>query len=67
MSSRNEVNVKRVDDDEVEIDLLELFTELLNHWRQILLSAILVGAIALCYTVFMVTPLYTSTSILYVL
>lgn len=54
-------------DDEMEIDLLELFFELLAHWKMIALSAVLAGAIALSASLFLMTPKYESTSALYVL
>lgn len=50
-----------------EIDLLELFFEVLNHWKMILLSAILVGVIGFVVSKFLLTPQYESTSQLYVL
>lgn len=53
--------------DEIEIDLRELFFELLMHWKMIVLSTALVGAIALVISMFLITPLYESTSELYVL
>lgn len=53
--------------DEMEIDLRELFFELLEHWKLIVLSTIMVGAIALVVSIFLITPMYESTSELYVL
>lgn len=53
--------------DEIEIDLRELFFELLVHWKVILLSTVMVGVIALVVSVFLITPQYESTSALYVL
>lgn len=53
--------------DEIEIDLRELFFELLMHWKVILLSTVMVGAIALVVSLFLITPQYESTSALYVL
>lgn len=53
--------------DEIEIDLRELFFELLIHWKVILLSTIMVGAIAFVISFFLITPQYESTSALYVL
>jgi capsular polysaccharide biosynthesis protein len=50
-----------------EIDLMELFFEILDHWKMVLLSTILVAAMAYMYNKYMVTPLYESTSQLYVL
>ncbi len=54
-------------EDEIEIDLGALLFELLNHWKMILLSTVLVGVIAFVISVFLITPLYESTSELYVL
>lgn len=53
--------------DEMEIDLLDLFLELLDHWRMILLSTVLVALMAFCISEFIITPQYESTSELYVL
>jgi capsular polysaccharide biosynthesis protein len=50
-----------------EIDLMELFFEILDHWKMVLLSAILVAAMAFLYSKYLITPLYESTSQLYVL
>ena len=61
MEKRHEVK------DEMEIDLKILFFELLNNWIMIVVSAILVAAIMFCYSKFMITPQYQSTSELYVL
>lgn len=54
-------------DDEIEIDLKELFFELLNHWGMIVLSGILVAAIMFSISAFILVPQYESTSELYVL
>lgn len=54
-------------DDEIEIDLGALFFELLGHWKMICLSAILAGVIGFMISKFLITPLYESTSELYVL
>ncbi len=53
--------------EEVEIDLRELFFVMLEHRKMVILSTILVAMIALFYSVLLVTPLYESTSELYVL
>lgn len=53
--------------DEIEIDLKELFFELLNNWMMIVTSTILVALIALCISKFILVPQYESTSELYVL
>ena len=60
-------NERTNNNDEVEINLLELFMELVRNWYKILLSAVVVGAIVFVYFFNFVTPEYTSTSILYVL
>jgi capsular polysaccharide biosynthesis protein len=56
-----------IEDTEEEIDLMELFFEILNHWKVVLASAIFVGIIAFVYSKFLITPQYESTSQLYVL
>lgn len=53
--------------DEIEIDLRELFFELMMHWKSIVLSGVMVGAIAFVISFFLITPQYESTSALYVL
>jgi capsular polysaccharide biosynthesis protein len=53
--------------DEIEIDLKALFFELLGNWMTIVVSTVLVAAIMFCYSKFMLTPQYQSTSELYVL
>lgn len=56
-----------VENGEVEIDLMELFYHLLDHWKMIVIF-FLVGAIAMgCYTHFMVVPQYQATAKMYVL
>lgn len=54
-------------DDEIEIDLRELFFELLAHWKMICLSMVMVGVIAFTASKFLMTPMYESTAELYVL
>lgn len=54
-------------EEEMEIDLKELFFELLAHWKMIVLSAILTGVIAMLVSIFLITPKYQSTYGLYVL
>lgn len=54
-------------DDEIEIDLKELFFELLNNWIMIVISTVLVAVIAFCISKFIMVPQYESTSELYVL
>lgn len=57
---------KHYENDEIEIDLKELFFELLNNWVMIVISTILVALIAFCFSKFIMTPQYTSTSQMYV-
>ena len=57
---------KHYEDDEIEIDLKELFFELLSNWLMIGISTVLVALIAFCISKFIMVPQYTSTSQLYV-
>lgn len=57
---------KHYEDDEIEIDLKELFFELVNNWVMIVISTILVALIAFCISKFIMVPQYTSTAQLYV-
>lgn len=59
------INLNEEDDD--VIDLLDLFMELLSHWKIIILSTIIVAGMMFLYSYFLVTPQYESTSRLYVL
>lgn len=54
-------------DDEIEIDLKELFFELINNWMMIGISTVLVALIMFCISRFILVPQYQSTSELYVL
>ena len=53
--------------EENEIDLLELFYVVLHKWKMIVLSLLLIGACGCLISVFLITPQYESTSVLYVL
>ncbi len=53
--------------DEIEIDLKELFFELVNNWFTIMVSTVLVAVIAFWISKFIMVPQYESTSELYVL
>jgi capsular polysaccharide biosynthesis protein len=53
-------------DQEIEIDLLGLFYRLVEKWYIIGLAAVVGAMLAWGYTHFMVTPMYTATSALYV-
>ncbi|MDO4804663.1 MAG: Wzz/FepE/Etk N-terminal domain-containing protein [Lachnospiraceae bacterium] len=54
-------------DDVEEIDLVEVFYAIVERWAIILLATVVLGTIGYSYGRFMVTPLYSSTSALYVL
>lgn len=54
-------------DEEMEIDLKELFFVLLQRWWIILLAGIICAGAAGVYTKTMVTPLYKSSSTIYIL
>ena len=49
-----------------EIDLLELFFALLSHWFAIACVSILTAIAAFCISTYLMTPVYKSTSALYV-
>lgn len=54
-------------DDEIEIDLKELFFVLLRHIWALVLSTVLCAGIAIVITKVFITPMYSSTAMLYVL
>lgn len=54
-------------DNEIEIDLKDLFLEIISYWKWIVIATIITGAIAFCVSRFLITPMYESTSELYVL
>ena len=54
-------------DNEIEIDLKDLFLEIISYWKWIILVTIATGAVAFAVSRFMITPMYESTSELYVL
>lgn len=60
-----EPNVRR--EDEIEIDLKELFFYLLGKAVYIIGAGVALAALALAVTVFFITPKYTSTTSMYVL
>ncbi len=53
--------------DEIEIDLQELFSVVIAHWLPILAAIIVAGMVGFGYGHFMVTPQYSSTATLFVL
>lgn len=57
----------RQQQEEMEIDLKEILFELLAHWKMIILSTVLVAAIAFVVSKFIMVPQYESTAQLYVL
>jgi capsular polysaccharide biosynthesis protein len=54
-------------DNEIEIDLKDLFLEILSYWRWVLLATVLGAVIAYAASKFLMVPQYESTSQLYVL
>lgn len=73
MAQKNELRDQHVPiteastDGEMEIDLLELMYRLIERIRYIIAAAILGAVLAGLATAFLITPMYTSTSKLYVL
>lgn len=53
-----------VEDD--EIDLLEIFFVLKNHLLAIILCLVIGAGVALSYTMFLLQPMYTSSSMIYI-
>ena len=54
-------------EEEMEIDLLELLSEVLSHWKMVVLIAVLFAGIFFGYSKYMIVPQYESSSELYVL
>ncbi len=54
-------------DEYIEIDLIELFYAIISRWAVILLATVGLATLAYCYGRFLVTPVYSSNSALYVL
>ena len=54
-------------DDYIEIDLVELFYAIISRWAVILLTTVGLATLAYCYGRFLVAPIYSSNSALYVL
>ena len=61
------MNKKYEDDDEIQIDLLEILYAFRHRIWLILLAVLLGGLAAGIYTWMMITPTYTSTSMMYVI
>ena len=45
-------------DNEIEIDLKDLFLEIISYWQWIILVTIAAGAVAFAISRFMITPMY---------
>ena len=58
---------KKNDNEEMEIDLLELMMVMKKHLAAILLAGIVGLVIMFAYTSFLVTPLYSASSMMYVM
>ena len=58
---------KKHESDVEEIDLKELFFEVVAEWKKVLVSTILAGAIMFVVSAFILTPQYESTSKLYLI
>ncbi len=54
-------------EDIIEIDLKEIFIVLMNKLWLIVLCGIVAGVIGFCYSSFMITPMYRSTTKVYIL
>ena len=63
--SENQVIVNQ-NDDEVEIDLVEIFYLLWNHFLKILLCLCAGAVLAFAYSYFLITPLYKATAKMYI-
>lgn len=59
--------MERQYNEEIEIDLKDLFFELVSEWKKVVVSTILAGLIMFVVSAFIITPQYQSTSKLYVL
>lgn len=60
-------NPVRSSDDGMTIDLVDLFYRLLSRWKLIVILALVFALGAGVYTIYFVTPMYSATSIIYVL
>lgn len=57
----------RIDNDEMEIDLLELAGVLIRKLKLLILCTVLTAAVAGATTFFLITPQYTASSMIYIL
>lgn len=55
------------DEDEIEIDLLELVSAVLSHWKMVVVITLLFAGIFFSYCKFLAVPQYESSAKLYVL
>ncbi len=62
----NERNRRFNDNEEMEIDLVELFFLFRRRLREVVISALIVGVLVGAYTFFLVPPKYQATSKLYI-
>ena len=60
-------SVQQQSDEGMTIDLVDLFYRLLASWKLILCLALVAAVASGVYTIYFVTPLYSATSIIYVL
>ena len=60
-------NATRFDDDEIEIDLLQLFRALKKRILWIIGAGVLFGGAFGAFSKFVITPQYTSTAMVYIL
>lgn len=60
-------NKQSVQDDEITIDLVQLFFELRKHIVLLILTTIIGGGLGFAISRFVLTPTYTSTSMIYVM
>lgn len=60
-------NLNKYENDEIEIDLMELFRALRHRLWLIILTAVLFGGAAGAFSKFVLTPQYTSTAMMYIL
>lgn len=58
---------KQYESDEIEIDLKDLFFEIIGEWKKIAISTVLAALIMFVVSAFIITPQYQSTSKLYLL
>ncbi len=62
-----DIRTKQIEQDEVEIDLLELLFQFKKRIYIILLVTILGGTIGFVMSKFVMSPIYTSTSVIYIM